>query len=169
MKVTDILTKLGYGGPSQRLNHSRMYMCTIVGLFFMSMSLLIIGPIPGSVLGELDGWTQQTLTACVLLGSFICIAGFLTGTRVFRPKADIRIAYQIGKYGLISIAFAMGFYAVAVIIHVNGLFWGSTLSSALGFAILGGCVWISIDFEYETEKLDQKFNAEIKRIVDDDT
>lgn len=165
MKLIDVAKKLGYRGPTKRLDHSRMYICTMFGLFFLSLSLLIIGPIPGSVL---DKWTQIMLSVCTLVGSLICIVGIVLGTRVFRPKADIRICYQIGQWGIVSICASMFFYVIGVIDKVGHLFWGSTLSSALGLAILIGCAWVAIDFEYETERLDRKFKSEVKRISENE-
>lgn len=169
MKLIDVTRKLGYKGPVKgRIDHSRMYICTMFGLFFLSLSLLMVGPIPGSVLADMSAWTQAMLAVCNLVGSTICISGIMLGTRFFRPKTDIRVCYQIGEWGIVSICSSMFFYVLGVIGHVKGVFWGSALSSALGFAILIGCAWLAIDFEYETDKLDKKFRTEITRITEDE-
>ena len=168
MNIVSVAKKLGYRGPTKRLDHSRMYICTMFGLFFLSLSLLVIGPIPDSTLAGMDDWTQIMLSVCVLVGSLICIVGILLGTRIFRPKADIRICYQIGQWGIVSICISMLFYVIGVVGHVGPHFWGLTLSSALGLAILIGCAWVAIDFEYETERLDRKFKSEVKRISENE-
>ena len=85
------------------------------GLFFMSLSLLVIGSIPGSVLAELNKWTQTMLSVCVLIGSAICIFGIIRGTRFYKPNGDLRVSYSIGQYGIISICFSMFIYVGAVV------------------------------------------------------
>jgi hypothetical protein len=161
-RITRLVKRFGYGGASiTRIDHSRMYICTNIGLISFAFSLLIVGPIPNTTLANTDFWSQQLLAACVIVGSSTCLLGTIRGTRLYKPDGDIRISYSIAKWGILSNAFSMVFYVISVMMN-NGQFWASALTTSLGGMICVGMLWIGLDFEIETEKLDEKFRAEIE-------
>lgn len=166
-RIIKIVKRIGYtGAVTTRVDHSRMYICINVGLIPLAFSLLIVGPVPESTLDYTPFWTQVALAVGILVGSSICLFGIIRGTKLYKPEGDIRVSYAIAKWGILSNAFAMAFYVVSVVFN-QGQFWASTLTTMLGGAICIGMLWVGLDFEIETDKLDKKFKAVIENPGDE--
>lgn len=146
------LTKF-FGRPS-RLDHGRMYVCIMFGLFIWSMSLLTIGPIPNSVIDELTDYTQIILSLCIFVGSSVCIVGIFIGTRFIPWIKDIRLAFKFALWGMPAIVGSVGTYVWAVI-NNNESFWASAYGSAIGSAITLGILWNGLDFASDLIRLQE--------------
>lgn len=138
-----------------RLDHGRMYMCVMVGLFLTSASMLIVGPVPNSTISNLNYFTQQSMALVMWLGSGMCIYGFLCGTRCFRPKADIRDSYLMAKWSMAAIGVSLGTYVVAIFINYGDLIL-STIGGSIAASILVGGFWNAWDFANEVDRLDDE-------------
>lgn len=77
-RFLDWLTRLVLG--PKRLDHEPLYSCTHAGVVLGAASILVAGAIPDSSIAMLSTPTQKTLSACMLVGSVICLCGVAMGT-----------------------------------------------------------------------------------------
>jgi hypothetical protein len=125
-----------------RLDHGPMYVSVMIGLMLVSLSLLITGPIPTSVIAELNTTTQNMLACVIFIGSVMCLIGAASATKYFRPNADIRSALGLGVGGSIPVAAAIEVYFIAIVAGasspiLSGLSAGISLMIPFGSALNG--------------------------------
>lgn len=87
----------------------------------------------------------------------MCLYGILSGTRVFKPKADIRDSLKIEKWATPAIGVSLAVYIWALI-QDYGLSYFSVVSGSLSLAILIGMLWCSRDFDKEYDRLTEVLN-----------
>jgi len=100
---------------SARPDHGPMYICVMIGLAMVSLSILIAGPVPTSVIADLSWTTQQLLASVIFIGSVMCIIGSSMCSKYFFPFADQRSAYAWGIGGSISTAISVELYFIFIV------------------------------------------------------
>lgn len=143
-----------------RLDHGRMYMWIMGGLFTLSMGLVIYGPIPNTSLSELPNDVQNLLNLAMFLGSSICIYGILRGEYgLVARKGDIRVSYNLAISGAPAVVASLGTYCYAL--FDAGNFVPSALSAVISVAIIGGTIQNVWDFRNERNRITR--NIELLR------
>jgi hypothetical protein len=146
-RFLDWLTRLVLG--PKRLDHEPLYSCTHAGVIVAALSIMIAGPIPDSAISVLPTPTQKALSACMFVGSAVCLFGIAMGTPldVWRqakrllgypnlPAMDLRRAYRVGACGTPAVMVGMGFYCATIVINAADV-TGAIGASFIGFAALG--------------------------------
>ncbi|ABD58453.1 gp37 [Mycobacterium phage PBI1] len=141
----------------RRIDHGRMYVSCMMGLWVWSLSLLVIGPVPNSTIDELTDYVQNILASCIFIGSFVCLCGIAIGTKYVLPKADIRLCYRFSLWGIPALAGSVGTYAWAIA-HNTGSFWVSAYAASIGTFICLGIVWNGLDLLFEIARLNEEIN-----------
>lgn len=143
-----------------RLDHGRMYMWIMGGLFTLSLGLVINGPIPNTSLSELSNGVQNLLNGAMFLGSSICIYGIIRGEQgIIARKGDIRISYDLAMSGAPAIVASLGTYCYAL--FDAGNFVPSALSAVISVSIIGGTLQNVWDFRNERNRITR--NIELLR------
>lgn len=142
-----------------RLDHGRMYMCVTVGLWVFSLSLLIIGPISASTLTEVHNGTQKAMAFVMLLGTTIKIHGFLSGTKAFMHKRDLRDAYLQAMWAIVATNVGLAVYiGILVAQHKWSIF--SVFAGSVGMSMVVGAIWNAWDFRNEVHRLNAMVHDE---------
>lgn len=151
-RFLDWLTRFVLG--PKRLDHEPLYSCTHAGVVLGALSILVAGAIPDSAIAMLSTPTQKTLSACMLVGSLICLCGVAMGTpfgvvrgargvvRKLRGKPpllplDLRRAYRVGACGTPAVSVGMAYYAEVIATHSERIVQGATGFAFIAFAGLG--------------------------------
>lgn len=122
----------------RRYDRGPVYMAMILALWFTSISMILIGPVPDSSISELSSSTQRMLSISLFLGSSICLIGASSGSRYFLDSWKITKSYQWAIIGMPFIATSIGFYGYAVYVHTPN--WASALGATLAPLLgMGGC------------------------------
>lgn len=151
-------------GRPERIDHGRMYMSIMAGLFLWSLALMTVGPVPDSAVSELSDYVQDILALCIFVGSTVCLSGCIIGSglipftvrklsfgKIQLHKSDVRLAYKFGLWGMPAIIGSVGTYVWAIA-H-DSTFWVAALGGALGLAIMMGTLWNALDFVSEIFRL----------------
>ncbi|AYN57982.1 membrane protein [Mycobacterium phage Fowlmouth] len=144
-----------------RLDHGRMYVCVVVGLFLTSLSMIVLGPLPDSTISNLNEFTQTSMAFVLFLGSLSCIIGMSRGTRFFFPRADLRDSYLIAKWSIPGVVASLGTYVIAILVNYGSI-WLSALSGSIGASIVIGSLWNAWDFANEIDRLDEELKNEVE-------
>lgn len=139
-----------------RLDHGRMYMCVMMGLWMTSTSMILVGPVPNSTISNLNTFTQVSMACVLWIGSALCIFGYLSGTRHFRRKTDLRDCYQLAKWSVPAIGVSLGTYVWSIFSSYGNLLL-SALGGSIGASILVGSLWNAWDFANEIDRLNGEF------------
>lgn len=155
-----------------RPDQSPFYMCMIWSLFFGGVIMAIGGPIHPSTIEAMDPVLQRVMSVVLCLGTGLCIYGFLSGTRRFKPDADLRECYRLAVIATPANVSTLAVYAVAVgntyhwNLHLFGLGAGGILAVMLAHLMLA---W---DLHSEIKTLDSRVDAALqaalKRAHDDE-
>lgn len=85
--------------PRRRLDRNAGNGFMLVGLMLPSLSIVLQGPTPNSVLEDMGDGLQITMCAAIFIGCGIKLHGVLSGSRWYFPKADLKTCYRWGYTG----------------------------------------------------------------------
>lgn len=85
--------------PRRRLDRNAGNMAMLVGLMLPSLSIVLQGPTPNSVLEDMPDGLQISMCACIFFGCGIKLHGALTGARWYLPKTTLTQSYRWGYIG----------------------------------------------------------------------
>lgn len=71
----------------------------LIGLMLPSMSIILQGPTPNSVLADMPTWLQIAMCGCIFGGCGIKLHGALTGSRFYFPRTSLTTSYRWGYTG----------------------------------------------------------------------
>lgn len=151
---------------SSRPDHSRFYMCIMWSLFIGTIVILLRGPAHPSILDATMSDQLQRLYAGVLsLGTGCCVAGFMCGTRFFRPHVDLRYSYRLTIVATPANVATLSLYLIAI---CHGVQWHPVLAVQNGvmiFAIIVAHCWMAWDLFWEIRRIDERVSSAITRAV----
>ena len=122
-----------------RIDHQGFVPEIWVGLFATSLYFMQVGPILPNVNDRLEAIMALSL----FLGSLVCLAGVVLGTKWFFRRVRRKISYIIELCGLPFIIFSLGFLTYASVDADELLV--TALAGALGLTIEIGCVRLFVD------------------------
>jgi len=137
---------------NRRFDHGFMYVCIMIVLFCLGLSMSILGPVPGSTISSLSEGAQNFLASMLTLGSLIAIVGIFSGSRFFFPTWSRRRTYRFGIASAPIICACLIFYSIAIFSGTPN--WPSALGGV--FAPLA-CVGVGLNAI--------SFGLEIRRIA----
>lgn len=135
-----------------RIDHSRSYLAVTLGLWLMSISLIVIGAAPQSSIDKLNSSTHQLMAGIIFLGTTAQIHGSLCGTRYFFPDRDIRDCYYQALWAILPVNVALLVY-VWTLFDKYGPMAFSVFGASVGLSIILGNLWSTWDFKIEIERL----------------
>ena len=121
-----------------KLDRHPLYITIHLGLMFVALSLMHWLD-ASSVIAAIPDVQQDLLASVLLVGSGMALAGSASGTRLFFPNSDVRVAYILGFWGLVSVVGSMTYYTWYL--HENRYIIG-TLASLVPFMGVG-FAWIA--------------------------
>jgi hypothetical protein len=75
--------------------------------------MAIGGPVHPSTIDAMSPIPQRIMSSVLCLGTATCIVGFSSGTRYFRPNADLRDCYRLGIIAAPANVATLTVYALA--------------------------------------------------------
>lgn len=81
------------------MDHSPANFCVLIGLMLPSLSIVLLGPSPTSVLTGMSSDMQVAMCACIFSGLAVKVHGALSHTRWWFPRTTLRRCYQLGYTG----------------------------------------------------------------------
>lgn len=84
---------------TRRLDRNAGNMCMLIGLMMPSLSIILQGPVPNSVLEDMSNHLQVSMCVCIFLGCGIKLHGALSGSRWYFPNTTLKSAYRYGYIG----------------------------------------------------------------------
>ncbi|AXH46871.1 membrane protein [Mycobacterium phage Aminay] len=135
----------------RRIDHGPMYVFVTTAMMLISLSLMLVGPVPKSSLAGLSEATQDLLAIALFLGSATCFNGLASGTRFWRPKANKLSCYQLGIAGTPAVFGSLVVYGWATIAATTS--WVSAVSGVLPPAIALGAITNGITFWLEVRRI----------------
>jgi hypothetical protein len=85
--------------PKRRLDRNSGNLFMLLGLMLPSLSIILQGPVPSSVLEDMPAGLQTAMCAFIFLGCGIKLHGVLSGTRWWFPHAALQKCYRWGYTG----------------------------------------------------------------------
>lgn len=101
-------------GPRGRADRDPFYMCLMWGLFLGGLVMFFGGAVHPSTIDAMHDFTQRGVALLLCFGSGICIVGFTSGSRWFRPEADLRDCYRMAVIATPANVSTLAVYAAAV-------------------------------------------------------
>lgn len=97
----------------RRIDHHPMYLAPIAGLLIISLAILThLGVHPAHE--RLNTGASDLFAAVLGIGSSACLAGAASGTRWFRPNADLRDSYHWQSWWLMPTTVAALVFNIAI-------------------------------------------------------
>lgn len=132
--------------PQRRLDRNAANVCMLLGLMLPSMSIILQGPTPSSVLQDMPTGLQIGMCACIFIGCGIKLHGALAGSRFYFPHADLKTCYRWGYTGAPMAtmgSFVYGYYILSgTSTFLSALGGVSTPMFGLGIAIQAVFYWL---------------------------
>lgn len=85
--------------PRRRLDSNFGNLFMLLGLMLPSLSIVIRGPVPSSVLAHMPEGLQVAMCACIFFGCAAKLHGALAGRRFWFPHTSIKRCYVYGYSG----------------------------------------------------------------------
>lgn len=85
--------------PRRRLDRGPANLFMLAGLMLPSLSIILRGPTPNSVLRDMPDALQIAMCFCIFVGCGIKLHGALSGMRWYFPKANLQTCYRWGYTG----------------------------------------------------------------------
>lgn len=148
-------------GRSGRPDGGPFYMCMMFSLFSGGLIMAIGGPIHPSTIDAMSADVQRVMSLVLCLGTGTCIFGFTSGTRYFRPNADLRECYRLAVVATPSNVATLAVYAMAVgnTVHWNLQLFGLGAGGIL--AVMVAHLLMAWDLHHEIKKLDERIATAI--------
>lgn len=85
--------------PRRRLDRNAANMSMLIGLMLPTLSIILQGPTPNSVLADMPDPLQIAMCACIFSGCGIKLHGALAGSRWYCPRTPLKKSYRWGYTG----------------------------------------------------------------------
>lgn len=85
--------------PKRRIDHNAANLYMLAALILSSLSIVLQGPVPSSVLEDMPDGLQVAMCACISIGCSIKLHGALSGSRWYFPKTRLKKSYRWGYTG----------------------------------------------------------------------
>lgn len=136
---------------NRRFDHGFMYVCIIIALFCLGLSMSILGPSPGSTISALNEGAQNLLAGMLTIGSALAIIGIFSGSRFFLPKWSRRRSYRFGIAGAPIMCSCLLFYSIAIFAGTPN--WPAALGGVLAPLMCIGVGLNAISFGLEIRRV----------------
>jgi hypothetical protein len=159
-------SRLFTGRYQGRLDRSPFYACMMWSLFVGGFIMLVGGPTHPSTIDAMDPTMQRAMSAVLCLGTGVCIVGFSSATRYFRPNADLRDCYRLAVIATPANVSTLAVYAIAVgnTVHWNLRLFGLGAGGIL--AVLIAHLLMAADLHHEVKRLDERVAAALQAATD---
>lgn len=115
--------------PTRRLDHNAGNMCMLIGLVLTSLSVIILGPSPSSVIRDMTDSLQIAMCVCIFSGCLLELFGAVAHSRFFFPRMKLKTCYQIGVAG--APLASSGLFVYGWFLLENTPTWTSALGAVL--------------------------------------
>ena len=85
--------------PKRRLDSNFGNLAVLLGLMLPSLSIVINGPVPTSVLRTMPDWLQILMCACIFFGCGMKLFGAMAGRHWFFSRIPLATCYRLGVTG----------------------------------------------------------------------
>ena len=85
--------------PQRRMDRGAANICMLIGLIFPTLAIVLVGPVPSSVLERMPEWLQVWMCGCIFFGCSIKLHGVCTGSRFWFPHTSVKKSYSYGFIG----------------------------------------------------------------------
>jgi len=110
--------------PKRRIDLNLGNMFMLVGLMLPSLSIVLNGPVPTSILVDMDDDLQISMCACIFFGCGMKLHGALSGRKWWFPNMALKRCYTLGFSGA-PIAFVGAITYGYYILHNTPNFWSA--------------------------------------------
>lgn len=150
-------------GKPHRIDHHPLVICALSGLIGPSLAIVLVGPVPSSVLEGMPNWLQIIMCACIVFGCGGMVHGALLGTRWYfygsRRKA-LRRAYTSAPLAVSGLIV----YGLFILANTGGNFI-SALSGVLTPFLGLGLFLVSLMYVLEDRRLEHAEPAVIEELL----
>lgn len=155
--------------PRRRMDRNAGNLCMLIGLMLPSLSIVLQGPVPSSVLEDMPDALQVAMCACIFVGCGIKLHGSLSNSRWYFPKTTLKKAYRWGYTGAPIATVGTWVYGWFILSNTDNFLSAlggvATPIFGLGISIQAGFYWL------ESRRIDHNervlIKAEHERIVDE--
>lgn len=85
--------------PHRRLDFNFGNLSMLIGLMLPSLSIILTGPVPTSILTDMPEGLQVAMCACIFFGAGMKLHGALAGHRYWFPTMSVKRCYTYGYSG----------------------------------------------------------------------
>lgn len=159
-------TSQGWKGGRDRLDRDPFYMCLMWALFVGGLLMLFGGSIHPSTIDAMDDVMQRAVAFLLCFGTGTCILGFTSGTRWFRPRADLRDCYRMAVIATPANVSTLAVYAAAVgnTYHWNLRLFGLGAGGIL--AVLTAHLLMAWVLYWEARRLDARVAEALRAVTE---
>ena len=115
--------------PRRRLDRNAGNMCMLIGLMLPSLSIVLRGPVPNSVLADMPENLQIGMCACIFGGCSIKVHGALSGSRWYFPHTSLEQSYRWGYAGAPAATMGLWVYGYYTLSNTPN-FWSALAAVA---------------------------------------
>lgn len=135
-------------GNAGRLDRNPFYVCIIVGLQYLSFSIMLDPTPPRSVVQDAPRPLQIGMCGCMFIGSLIAVYGLATGSKYFRRNTKRSTSYKYAYTAMPATVAGMSYYTLLIILSSEDLFdlMARCIIPLLGVAhlIYGVYFWLEV-------------------------
>lgn len=115
--------------PERRLDRNMGNLCMLIGLMFPTLAIVLVGPVPNSILSEMPEWLQIWMCGFIFLGCGIKLHGAFGHSRFWCPNRSIKQCYALGYIGAPFASTGLLVYGYFILSNTPN--WVSALSGIL--------------------------------------
>lgn len=146
-----------HAAPQRRLDRNAGNLSMLLGLMLPSLSIILQGPSPNSVLVDMSDDLQITMCAWIFLGCGIKLHGAMSGSRWYFPKTELKNSYKYGYIGApIATAGALvygWFILSATPTFLSALGGVSTPCFGIGISVMAVFYWLESRRIHQRERV----------------
>ena len=123
--------------PKRRIDRNAGNMCMLIGLMAPTLSIVLKGPAPSSVVSGMSDSMQMMMSAAIFLGCGIKLHGALCGARWYFPKTILKKCYRYGYSGAPAAVVGLGVYSYYIFVNLPNFYAviGAMLTPMMGLGI----------------------------------
>lgn len=131
---------------SRRIDRNAANMCMLIGLMLSTLSIILQGPVPNSLLDNMEPELQIAMCTCIFGGCALKLHGALSGMRFYFPKTPVARCYRYGVSGAGPAFAGMCVYGYFILSNtqtfLSALGGVATPMFGVGLLIQAGFYWL---------------------------
>lgn len=155
--------------PNRRLDRNMANTFMLIGLMCPTLSIVLNGPVPNSVLEDMPEWLQIWMCAFIFIGCGMKLHGILSGLKYYFPNTGVKHSYSWGVRGAPLATAGALVYGWFILSNTPNFFSAlagvSTPMFGLGIGFQSVLYWLEIR---RIDRNERRLTADVKAQIADE-